>query len=522
MSSLYSLAKLPFLPLILLFLQANGAKIFFTGIQMNSHVMEQLALAEELASRGHQVYVGLGSRYPNKDKVVKRGISLLTYRIPDNIPYYCGEEILQIMEHMAFNTSEEEKIKIQTQDITQTVATHCQFMMTDKDFIESVRKVQFDIAVVEPFVLGPCSLMLPKYMGIPFVSLTPLLFPWTIRVPTLPSAYVQAGPWPLANLGTLKGRMDNFIIYLLLQFEFIVKIDLGLLKEYAGELSTWDELIRESVLFIIENDNTLEDSYPVMPNVIRVSGFTSKPSNPLPTDLQEIANQSSSGIIVMTFGSLIRRIPEDITIKLLEAFSKLNQTVLAKLTAPAGYKVSANVKLFDWIPQNDILGHPNSRLFITHCGSNGQHESVYHGVPMLGFPLFAEQLSNCQRASKRGYGLCMNIKDFSSEELFDKIQELLNNKEYGERVKKASAIFRWESMTGRETAAFWIEHVIKFGGSHLRSAAMDMPLYQFLMLDILAVLLVGVTLFIVLVIALQKCIWKALIYIRKAQKEKIN
>ena len=42
-----------------------------------------------------------------------------------------------------------------------------------------------------------------------------------------------------------------------------------------------------------------------------------------------------------------------------------------------------NVMLYDWLPQNDLLGHRNTKLFITHCGRNGQFESMYHAVPMV-------------------------------------------------------------------------------------------------------------------------------------------
>jgi len=132
------------------------------------------------------------------------------------------------------------------------------------------------------------------------------------------------------------------------------------------------------------------------------------------------------------------------------------------------------------------LSHKNTKLFITHCGNNGQYESVYHGVPMLGFPLFAEQAINCLRTFKKGFGLCMKILDFTSEELVENIQELLNNKMYDVNTKRTSAIIQSEIMSGQEKACHWIEHVIKFGGSHLRSTAMDVPLYQFLMLDFVA------------------------------------
>jgi hypothetical protein len=39
---------------------------------------------------------------------------------------------------------------------------------------------------------------------------------------------------------------------------------------------------------------------------------------------------------------------------------------------------------FEWIPQNDILAHPNVLLFVSHGGLNGILESLFHGKPVLG------------------------------------------------------------------------------------------------------------------------------------------
>ena len=53
-----------------------------------------------------------------------------------------------------------------------------------------------------------------------------------------------------------------------------------------------------------------------------------------------------------------------------------------------------NVKVSSWLPQNDILGHPKTRLFIGHAGMNGMLEAAYHGVPMICVPFFGDQFDN--------------------------------------------------------------------------------------------------------------------------------
>ncbi|KAK7824697.1 7-deoxyloganetin glucosyltransferase [Quercus suber] len=52
--------------------------------------------------------------------------------------------------------------------------------------------------------------------------------------------------------------------------------------------------------------------------------------------------------------------------------------------------------LASWCHQEQILKHPSIGCFLTHSGWNSMLESVCCGVPMISWPFFAEQLTNCR------------------------------------------------------------------------------------------------------------------------------
>lgn len=502
---------------------AYGARILLASPQIASHVMMQIPTGEELVQRGHEVYVAIGSRYPKPESLEQLGLRTVKYHIPSDVPFGLGgHDAAKILAEHIF--SPDFDIINLSKDVSAIVSRDCELMLSDNNFLEQVQALKFDIALVEPFITNPCVVLLPHNLNVPFVSMTNFYLPWIIRLPALPSFFHLPSPYITTNSEpTLWNSVINTMIYIGAHWKIPSVIwNNTLLEHYSSRGLTWNELILKSELFFVSNDHHIGLPIPLYPNVIPVPGITIRPTEPLPDKLEKLIMQSHDGIILVTFGSMASYFPEPVVFKFLEAFGKLKQIVFAKLRITEGVAVPKNVHVFQWLPQNDILSHQQTRLFITHCGSNGQHEALYHGVPMLGFPLFADQPANCKRACDKGFGLQMNIYNFTSAELFDNIQEILNNNTYRDTIKHSSATLRDEPLFGPKKAAHWIEHVIKYGSAHMRSPAMNLPLYRFIMLDVLAIFLVMTFIFTAIIcvstLVITRAIWRKQTY-RPSQKK---
>lgn len=71
---------------------------------------------------------------------------------------------------------------------------------------------------------------------------------------------------------------------------------------------------------------------------------------------------------------------------------------------------------------------------------------------------------------------------------------------YRQRIKEIAKITSDVPMTGLEKAVWWTEYVIRHKGArHLRSPAIDMPWYQYLLLDVIG-FVVGVLIIAVFII----------------------
>ena len=82
------------------------------------------------------------------------------------------------------------------------------------------------------------------------------------------------------------------------------------------------------------------------------------------------------------------------------------------------------------MPQNDVLGHVKTKLFLSHLGHNSMYEAAYHGVPIVGFPMWTDQPENARQIARAGMGLWVDINSVTEEDLRITISRVLSEARY--------------------------------------------------------------------------------------------
>lgn len=120
-------------------------------------------------------------------------------------------------------------------------------------------------------------------------------------------------------------------------------------------------------------------------------------------------------------------------------------------------------------------------------------EAINYGHQLLVIPFVGDQYRNALRVESTGYGKFMDFRDITHESLFNVLNEMFTDDKYSKRAKEISAIFRENQNHPMDDFIWWIEYVIKFrGAKHLKSVAVDMPLFSYLLLDVILVNLLAI------------------------------
>ncbi|KAL3755270.1 hypothetical protein ACJRO7_002337 [Eucalyptus globulus] len=122
-----------------------------------------------------------------------------------------------------------------------------------------------------------------------------------------------------------------------------------------------------------------------------------------------------------------------------------------KMELPQGFEEMVETRdigvvVRDWAPQLEILGHPATGGFLSHCGWNSCMESISMGVPILAWPMHSDQPRNAiliTRVLKIGLIVtdCMSQnKVVKSPAIQDAVKALMASEQGDEMRKKAAEL----------------------------------------------------------------------------------
>ncbi|XP_067650946.1 UDP-glucuronosyltransferase 2B7-like [Haliotis asinina] len=457
----------------------QAARILILYMPTYSHIRGSLNVATELASHGHVVWNALSTELASHKGLQAQGVHILTYKSVDK---YDFDKVIR--EHMVKGRLEED---ISTLPLG-FLRDICDSILSDQELFRRIEELNFDLIILDAIPIARMLTIIPHRLDIPFIFIGAAFEPQVSRTPFIPSAFpfIISSRTPKMDFLTRVANVITTVMYVFVYDPFSTYRPVATYAPEKPYLSM-EALTAKAWLWLIDIEPLLDYPAATLPNVKRIGSLSASEPKPLPQEYKEFMDKAKEGVVIVSFGSNVKSLPDETSKKLLDSFSRTNYKYIFKTDKKV--KVGPNVLLTTWMPQSDLLAHPNTKLFITHCGGNGQNEGFLRGVPMIGFPIFADQPYNSMRLEYHGFGLTMDLKTFTVDDLVSNINEVIQNSSYSQKIKKAAEITNLRERSPKEEAVYWIEHVLKYGGAHLRSYCQDMPLYQYLCLDVIGLVL---------------------------------
>ncbi|GLV31320.1 UDP-glycosyltransferase family 49 member B2 [Carabus blaptoides fortunei] len=189
------------------------------------------------------------------------------------------------------------------------------------------------------------------------------------------------------------------------------------------------------------------------------SGVHLNPSKPLPQEIQEFLDDAPNGVVYFSLGSNIKSslLSKKLKQEICNTFNELPYRVLWKFEQSNFTKLSNNVKIAKWLPQQDILSHPNIKVFITQGGLQSLEEAIRKRVPLVGMPFYIDQPKNMDRMEKLGIGKVIDKATLTKKSFKKIIIEVAENSKYRKNVERVATLLDDQPMKSLDKVVWWID-----------------------------------------------------------------
>ena len=293
---------------------------------------------------------------------------------------------------------------------------------------------------------------------------------------------------------TFEQRYRSVKFYLYTKFYYKPKFNQiydDVIRKNFPTIQTTAQESKERIQLMMTNTHpALGFTRPLVPTTIQLGFMHIQPPKPLEdVELKRYLDESKNGVIYMSLGSNVRSsdLNEGFLSIFYDTFKSLDYDVLWKWETDEMINKPDNVRISKWLPQSDLLAHPNIKLFITQGGQQSMEEAIDRMVPLIVIPFLADQDTNAKRIDQRKFGVHLDLHTINQQRLQNAIIEVLKP-EYKMNVQKLRQLVHDQPMKPVDKAVWWTEYVIRHNGTkHLEYVAKNVPFYQKYMLDFMAI-----------------------------------
>ncbi|KAL1315314.1 hypothetical protein HN51_042087 [Arachis hypogaea] len=231
-------------------------------------------------------------------------------------------------------------------------------------------------------------------------------------------------------------------------------------KASAIVMNTFDAL-EHDVLEACSSIHNMPPIYPIGPLNFQLNHFNNEHLNKISSNLwredleclEWLDKQEPNSVVYVNFGSITTMTNENLiefAWGLANSNKKFFWVIRPDLVAgeiavlPPEFVEVTKIRgmLANWCPQEQVLAHPSIGVFLTHSGWNSTLESVCGGVPMICWPFFAEQQTNCRFCNKE-WGNGLEIEHVSREKIESLVRESMDG-EKGQDMRQNA--LQWKKL----------------------------------------------------------------------------
>ena len=445
--------------------EASSLDVLLVTAPFAGHANRLLALGEELVSRGHNVTFSSLDNWVNlRGKAIERGMRFMSageHGVTENE----WNEIISKRAALKGFSSRNLTAIIEEMRLLE-YSRPLSGIERISDYLMNIDLKQWDIIITEEYLLHrvPC---VAKSMKIPVLAVSIIYF--SNESPPWPFPVYQSGfshnlgfkERMVVGLSTVVWRcLSAFSLHWILIQSPVTK---SLCKEtfkYPVELG-WE------IPFIITTVLGLEYPRTISPLTTYVGPILSHKllNQSLPNDLSNwLKNKNNKSVIYISMGSLLS--PSDELIQeIINGISDTDYSVVWSIRNKNIPNIdSSKYYTSSWIPQATLLQHQSISMTIMHGGSNGIHESLYFGIPIIVIPAYGDQFDWAIRVSDAGVGVQLLPHQLTSSFLKQSIKTIENGG-YNEKAVKMSVLMKRAG--GVRKAADLVELYGTYGYDHL-------------------------------------------------------